>query len=274
MFYTFESLKSRRFSQGALLLLASVVLSACETFSGVVPVTREAGIKKPGELIVILETRKTAIGVEPNAATQKLMRNELQNQIIQLSDMACDNYLRGITQWDAGRKLFFNSISIIAGGVAPLFSTGATESLAVASGLSTAANAEISSTVFQHLAFNLVESAIKKSRKDRRADFEEIRKRPLTEYGVEAALVDAGEYHQRCAIRRGLEILAAKNQATAPSKVALESELEIARDKITTARAALKVAALTGDSRKAVENALKEATIDEARIKALLPYAR
>jgi len=158
--------------------------------------------------------------------------------------------------------------------VAPLFSTGATESLAVASGLSTAANAEISSTVFQHLAFNLVESAIKKSRKDRRADFEEIRKRPLTEYGVEAALVDAGEYHQRCAIRRGLEILAAKNQATAPSKVALESELEIARDKITTARAALEVAALTGDSRKAVENALKEATIDEARIKALLPYAR
>lgn len=77
MFYPFESLKSRRFSQGALLLLASVVLSACETFSGVVPVTRETGIKKPGELIVILETRKTAIGVEPNAATQKLMRNEL-----------------------------------------------------------------------------------------------------------------------------------------------------------------------------------------------------
>ena len=92
MFYPFESLTSRRFSQGALLLLASVVLTACGTFSGVDPVTRETGIKKPGELIVILETRKAAIDTELDAAKQQQMRNELQNQIIRLSDVACDGW--------------------------------------------------------------------------------------------------------------------------------------------------------------------------------------
>jgi len=163
MFYPFESLKSRRFSQGALFLLASVVLSACGTFSGVDSVTRDSGTKKPGEPIVILETRKAAIDAESDAAKQRQMRNELQNQIIRLSDDACERYVRGITQWDTGRKLFFNSVSIIAGGVAPLFSSGTTESLAVASGLSTSFNAEISATVFQQLAFNAVESAINKS---------------------------------------------------------------------------------------------------------------
>lgn len=206
------------------------------------------------------------------------MRNDLQNQIIRLSDDACNSYLRGITRLDIQRKLFFNSISIIAGGVAPLFSSGTTESLAVASGLATAANAEITSTVFKQLAFNVVESAIRKNRKDRRDDFEEFQKRPISEYGVEAALRDAGDYHQRCALRRGIEVLAAKNQLPAPSKVALESELEKVREFITTARVALSgtatVDALTGDARKTTDNELKRAIIRESEIRALLPYAR
>lgn len=320
MFYRREFLETWRLARGVPLFLASVVLSACATFSGVDSVTRETASTTPVDPVVTLDTRKSAIDGESDAAKQQQMRNDLQNQIFRLSDDACNVYLRGVTQWDKGRTLFLNSISIIAGGVAPLFSSGATESLAVVSGLATAANAEISSTVFQQLSFNLVESAIIKSRKDRRADFEQFQKKPLAEYGVEAALRDAGEYHQLCALRRGLETLAAKNQFDAPSKVVLESDLEKLQANITAFRVALEgtpavatipaVAAipavpavpagpgtpaiaavpavpgtpaipakamippLAGDARNTVDNELKRAIIEEARIKALLPYAR
>lgn len=231
---------TRRLTQVAISLGLCAVLSACGTFAGVDSVTKEAGKKNdPADPIVVLAPRKATIDAETDATKQQQLRNDLQNQIIRLSDKVCDDYLRGITQWDTGRKLFFNSISIVAGAAAPLFSSGATESLAVASGLATAANAEISSTVFQQLAFSLVESAIKKSRADRLNDFIELQKKTFGDYGVEAALRDVGDYHQRCALRRGLEILTAKNQSTAPSKVVLETELENVRQIIATSRVAL-----------------------------------
>ena len=224
-----------------------------------------------------LKSRKKAIYDEPDTNKQKNMRNELQNQIIRLSDNACDVYLRGIVKFDATRKLFFNSVSIIAGGVAPLFGDGTTESLAVASGLATAANAEITATVFQQQAVNLVENAITNSRKSRADEIIELQKKNIADYGVEAALRDVGKYHQLCALRRGLEFLASKSATAAPSKTLLNDKLGKVEEKIAAARTALAgtsaVAALTGDRKERTKDDLQALLVEQARIKALLPYA-
>jgi hypothetical protein len=272
MFHSCGTARGRSLARISLFFSVGVLLAGCGTFSGVDPVTKEK--VQSDEHMVILETEKNTINAATTAADKKRLRNELQNQIIRLSDNACDVYLRGITKWDASRKLFFNSISIIAGGVAPLFSSGVTESLAVTSGLSTAANAEISSTVFQQLAVNLVESAIVKSRETRRSEIQKKQERAIAEYGVEAALRDSGNYHQLCALRRGLEILQAKNQFVAPSKVDLEKELKAVDARIIAADRALSNVSLTGAAREHQELELREAKIRRANLKALEPYAR
>lgn len=267
-----------RLAQSAVILSFATVFAGCSTFSGVDEVTQEVGPAADG--IVILKDRKNDIDDETDAEKKRQMRNDLQDQILRLSQTACNDYLRKITQVDTGRKLFFNSISMIAGGVAPLFSSGATEALAVTSGLATGANAEITQTVFQQTALILVEGAIIKSREARLDEIKQLQSKPMKDYGVEAALRDASDFHHLCALRRGFEELQKKNQLTIPSKQRLESELTTVKSERANARAMLLKGengdgvALTSAQKNELDAEAKRLEIREEEIKSLLPYAR
>lgn len=265
-------------ARGVVMMSFVAMIAGCSTFTGVGDVTQEVGPAADG--VVVLKDRKDKIEAESNAEKQRQMRNDLQDQILRLSQDACNDYLRKITQYDTGRKLFFNSISMIAGGVAPLFSAGTTESLAVASGLATGANAEITQTVFQQTAMILVEGAIIKSRETRLDDIKQLQSKPIKDYGVEAALRDAGDFHHLCALRRGFEELQAKNQLTTPSAQALNSEMETVKTELTAAKTMLMTGrnaaggSLTAAQTNQLDKDVKDLEIRQQQIRSLLPYAR
>lgn len=241
------------------------MIAGCARFQGVAAVTSE---QQDEVLVINVDEEKTKVG------SDRSKRNDFQMLVIRKSNIACNKYTRRLSQFDIGRNLFFKSVSIISGSVAPILSGTGTEALAVLSGTSTAINAEITADVFQNQMFVLVHKAIGNARKEKLQEIRAKHSQSVADYGVEDSLTDADQYHALCSLRTGIGRLVEQNEIVQPSKEELNTEKTAILERITTLRGQRNAAGITQRDKALVDRLLNQEIVRLEQVRALLPFAK
>jgi hypothetical protein len=132
-------------------------------------------------------------------------RNSIQERVVWASNQRCGEFKRQLKELQAETSLTLGILATALGGAGAIFtSPGTSRALSGGAGVTSGANAETQSALFNKLAVHVIAQGI-----DARRDqlYKEIRKRQgetLVAYPLEAAIADAVNYHAACGSIEGL----------------------------------------------------------------------
>lgn len=161
---------------------------------------------------------------------ESLARNQLQSKIIELSDDVCEQHKGDVIGNAAsfnvvtgiGATLFSGVSAIVTGAAATNYATGAT----ILNGARTAVNAEI----YQGLFATAIIKAVNESREKKKNEILAKQLKGTGEYSVDAAVIDAQDYHFRCSFYHGLVILTEDSKKrAAPSRDEILAKIKLLR---------------------------------------------
>lgn len=169
---------------------------------------KEANDIKKKQDIEVINVKKYMISTNENANIDKKKRNQIQSEIMARSDANCAKFRKFLFAVHGTRKLFLRSITLAMSGAGTIVTGGASQ---VFSGISTGfqgVDETYDAEILQKQAITLILQTIRSTRKSLKKDINDNRKKlEIDDYSVEAAVQDAGEYHNLCSLTEALAVL-------------------------------------------------------------------
>ncbi len=147
-----------------------------------------------------------ALAVANTYGDAKSHRNRIQNRLLFASQQRCNYYKGYLRRVDSYVGFGFGSLTTILGGASAIV-TGATAArvLGGTAGITAGLDATFDQEFFRDLAIHVITPGIDLRRKRLLDEILAKQGRSIEAYNVEAAIHDALDYHNQCALGAGLE---------------------------------------------------------------------
>lgn len=151
-------------------------------------------------------TDKTAYEL---AVKDEVMRNRLQDYIQLVSDQVCIVHKSDILAVASTFNASLSGLTSILGGLSGIF-TGATAARALggSAGITNAIREDVNQNVYYNNFASAIIRQIDLQRKKKLQDIQPKRSQSITEYSVDAAIVDISDYHNLCSFSEAIAALA------------------------------------------------------------------
>ena len=180
-----------------------------------------------------VDLTSTAFKTRVAAVATDVQRNDLQRELMVLSDDVCELHMAGIISSSNTWNISTGSITnVLAGLGAVVGGEAAKASLSAGAALSNSTRALVNQQIYSDALAPTVVRAIRRARAEAKTLIEAAMGRDLARYSVWAAIFDVDEYHRRCSFIVGVAEVTQALENRKESKAEVKSRIELLRREI------------------------------------------
>ncbi len=192
-----------------------------------------------------------------------VLRNNLQNELIRKSDVACQHHMGDIIANGSLANFQAGFLATSLSAVASIVTGAAAKNFAATSTIVNAGKAQYNSDIYYGFLTPAIVREIKKDRISRLAEVRGLQSKPISAYDADTAAADALDYHFRCSFYNGLTLVVEEKKIP----VLDYAELNKRAEKLDTEIAALQTAITVENSASADSAKLASLNAAVSRLK-------
>lgn len=178
-----------------------------------------------------------------DAETCRALRNFLQDEIITRSTQMCKKHLSDVSATSAILNADLGFLSLVASTLGTVVGgVQAKTNLAGVAGASSATQALLNKEVYRDFIVPAITKAIQSDRDRKLQEILADQTKDVVSYSISRAVVEANDFHERCAFAHGLLLLSADAEKRTPPRIEeLEAQVRRNYEQITEADKSIKL---------------------------------